>query len=328
MSSDDDSADASGDSGQAGGQPADKPRGLPSRRVRWPLYAVVVVAAVAAIVLLMVLRTTDADEPSIQPQDASNARLDTPAEESLDTDHDDSDKEPDPDVTVYDAPLPDAQVAWSEIATEVPMHPARRYSDEQLGLYEFIDEIVFYRTYYAQYRTVDDFHAGRDAEIHRIQREAYGHERERLQFERDIEGAIRTGYGFLPADIGPDGILEQAFDLWMAKCAAEAGYPDVVLDDETEEELQLYEREFGLTADDYYFDLRHSCARRAASYPTLRPGLYVTNLLRPYEAALIDGECMTISVNFDIVEIPVEHHDGDVPPVGGVAYSALPRVDR
>ena len=312
MSSDDDSADASGDSGQAGGQPADKPRGLPSRRVRWPLYAVVVVAAVAAIVLLMVLRTTDSDEPSIQPQDASNARLDTPEEESLDTDHDDSDKEPDPDVTVYDAPLPDAQVAWSEIATEVPMHPARRYSDEQLGLYEFIDEIVFYRTYYAQYRTVDDFHAGRDAEIHRIQREAYGHERERLQFERDIEGAIRTGYRFLPADIGPDGILEQAFDLWMAKCAAEAGYPDVVLEDESEEELLQYEREFGLSANDYY-DLRHSCARRAASYPTLSRDVR-DELLHRIRQHLLRAVHDYIREH-GIVEIPVEHHEGDVHPL-------------
>ena len=310
MSSDDDSEDASGDSGQAGGQPADKPRGLPCRRVRWPLYAVVVVAAVAAIVLRMVLRTTDADEPSIQPQDASNARLDTPAEESLDTDHDDSDEEPDPGVIVYDVPLPDAMAAWSEIAAVVPLDPVRLYGDDELGLYELVDGIIFDRPYYVRFRTEDDAleHSSRRSEY--IVIEARGHERERLKFERYVEGAIRVSYSFLPENIGSDGLLEQAFYEWIEQCVTDAGYPDIVFDLPVEPDG--YRADFGLPYEEF-LDLRHSCARRAASYPTLDPDVR-DDLLGRLRQLLLMGVHDYIR-DHDIVEIPIEHHDGDAHPL-------------
>ena len=117
MSSDDDSTAAAGGSGRAGGRSAGRPRGLPSRPARWALLGVIVVVAVAAIVLL-VLRTPDADESAVR--------------------------------------LPDARTAWSEIAAVVPLDPARLYGDDELGLYELVDGIIFDRPYYVRFRTHDD----------------------------------------------------------------------------------------------------------------------------------------------------------------------------
>ena len=237
------------------------------------MLGAIVVLAVAAIVLL-VLRTPDADESAVQ--------------------------------------LPDARAAWSEIAAEVPLDPARRYSDEELGLYEPIDEIIFYRPYYSQFRTFDDYFDLFSARRDTISTEVSGHERERLRFEVNVEDALSRAYNDLPTDLGRGGLLEQAYDEWMAKCAAEAGFSDVVLADEIEEELQHYEREFGLSADEFY-DLRHSCARRAASYPMLDPEVrdeLLGRMRRHYLHAA--HEFIRLS---GIVEIPVEHHDGDAHPL-------------
>ena len=47
--------------------------------------------------------------------------------------------------------------SWDEIAAQVPLGPGRRYSDEELGLYDLIDQVVFYRPYFARGRTIDEF---------------------------------------------------------------------------------------------------------------------------------------------------------------------------
>ena len=93
----------------------------------------------------------------------------------------------------------------------------------------------------------------------------------------------------------------------MAVCAAEAGFADVVLADETDAELERYESEFGLSAEDFY-DLRHDCARRAGYYPTLETGVrdeMIGRLKQYYLQAVYDAFRLS-----GIVEIPVDYREG------------------
>lgn len=209
-------------------------------------------------------------------------------------------------------PLDEVGPAWSEIAAQVPLESGRNYSDEQLGLYDLIDGVVHYRPYYAQFRTLDDYFADFGARRDAIPTEVEGHERERLQFEIDVEDALARAYNHLPGELGPDGLLEKAYDVWMSECAAEAGFADVVLADETAAELEHYESEFGLSAEDFY-DLRYDCARKAAYYPTLDPDMrdeMVGRLKRHYLQAVYDFIRLS-----GIVEIPVHDREGAPRPL-------------
>ena len=209
-------------------------------------------------------------------------------------------------------PLDEVGPSWAEIAQQVPSDPGRRYSDVELGLYDLIDEAVYYRPYYARFRTPDDYFADYRARRHSIPTEVEGHERERLQFEIDIEDALARSYHYLPADLGPGGLLEQAYDDWMSDCAAEAGFAGVELADKSAAELGRYESEFGLSADEFY-ELRYDCARQAAHYPTLDPGVrdeMVGRLKQHYLQDLHDF------IRFSgVVEIPVDHHEGAPRPL-------------
>ncbi len=200
--------------------------------------------------------------------------------------------------------------AWAEIAAELPPDSNRRYTDEELGLEALIDDIVLYRPYFARFRTEDAYMEHQLEHDKYIYEEATGHERERLAFEREIESAILTNYGFLPEDIGPDGMLEQAFDEWMEECAADAGYPDVQFDLSLEPDG--YREDFGLPYDEF-LDLRHECARRAAAYPTLDPEIR-DDLIYRLRKHLLMGLHDYIR-DFDVVEISVEHRDGDLHPI-------------
>jgi len=203
--------------------------------------------------------------------------------------------------------LEDIGPSWDEIAEQMPSDPSRKYSDEELGLYDLIDEVVYFRPYYAQFRTRDDYFADFGARRDAIPTEVEGHERERLQFEIVMEGVLDGAYVDLPSDLGPGGPLEQAYDDWMADCAAEAGFADVVLADETDAELERYESEFGLSAEDFY-DLRHDCARRAGYYPTLETGVrdeMIGRLKQHYLQAVYDAFRFS-----GIVEIPIDYREG------------------
>ena len=284
MSIDDDSSRASGGSGQAGRWRVDRPRKWSSRRMRWSLLGAVVMLTVTAVVLSVVLRAPEPDEASV--------------------------------------PLPDASTAWSNIAAEVSLDPARRYSDEELGLYELVDKVVFYRPYFARARTADEA-VEQYINIRDYQEfEAEGHERERLLFEFDVESALLVAYGDLPADLGEDGRLVRAYYEWMTHCVADAGFPDVVLDPDTQEEVPIYQAEYeqldsyesatGFTLDEFY-DLRFECARRATSFPTLEPGVR-DGLVHRMRQHLLQAVHEYLREP-DVIEIPVEHHEGDVHPL-------------
>lgn len=209
--------------------------------------------------------------------------------------------------------------SWDEIAAQVPLEPGRRYSDEELGLYDLIDEVVFYRMYFARGRTIDDDFESRMGRYEYIQNGDSKYRRERLRFEFDIEAEALYARDSLPADLGEDGLLEDAYHRWMTECVAEAGFPDVVVDPDTgnempiylaeDEQLVFYESETRFTRDRFY-DLRYGCAQRAVSYPNLDPderGALIGRLKKHYLQAAYDyirdtGE-----------EVPIEEslYDGD-----------------
>lgn len=216
----------------------------------------------------------------------------------------------------------DVTVAWAEIAAELPMDSNRRYSDEELGLHEIIDEIVYYRPYYARHRTADDYLDFISTRRSVIPTQVSGHERERLQFEFDVEDALSRAYNNLPADLGRGGMLERVYNEWMVDCVADAGFPGVVLDPDTQqeipiylaedEELALYDSTTGFTSGEFY-DLRLGCAQRAASYPTLDPEVrdsLLNRVRKHYLQAVYD-----FIRDSGIVEIPVEHDESVIHPL-------------
>lgn len=158
--------------------------------------------------------------------------------------------------------------AWAEIAAQVPLDSDRLYSDEELGIFGLIDDVIFSTPSYIEFRTVDEFIAADNERHDYISFVASGYERERLVFERDIDDAIRTAYIFLPPDLGEGGRLELAFVEAMRECAAEAGFPGINPMGGSDDEYAHWETEYGLTFDDF-LDLRHECAQYAADYPTL-----------------------------------------------------------
>ena len=244
------------------------------RHVRWVVLGAAAVVVVVTLVLVLLLGIGDSEE--------------------------------------FSEPFDEVGPSWAEIAQQMPTDSGRRYSDVELGLYDLIDELVYYRPYYARFRTPDDYFADYGARRHAIPTEVEGHERERLQFEIDIEDALARAYHYLPADLGPGRLLEQAYDNWMSDCAAEAGFAGVELADRSAAELDHYESEFGLSADEFY-DLRYDCARQASYYPTLDPDMrdeMVGRLKQHYLQDLYDF------IRFSgVVEIPVDHHEGAPRPL-------------
>lgn len=192
---------------------------------------------------------------------------------------------------------------WAEIAAQVPLDSDRRYSDEELGLFELIDDVIFSTPSYIRFRTVDEFIAVNNERNDYISFVASGHERERLVFERDIENAIRTEYAFLPPDLGAGGRLELAFVDAMRECAADAGYPDINPMGSSDDEYAYWETEYGLTFDNF-LDLRHRCAQYAAGYPTLDQEVRdkLLNRMREHHLRAVHDYIR----QYEIAEIPVE----------------------
>lgn len=197
----------------------------------------------------------------------------------------------------------DSSLAWLDIAEDLPLDPDRRYSDEQLGLYGLIDDVIAETPVYIRFRTVEDYIAFEDQKREQIYTLPSGHERDRLIFEVEIEDAIHSAYGSLSSDSEAGGRLALAFVDAMKECAAEAGYPDINPVGGSDEEEAYWEATFGLTSD-ALLDLRHECAQRAASYPTLDPDVrdeMLNSMRRHYLQAVHD-----YIRQYEVAEIPVE----------------------
>ncbi len=213
----------------------------------------------------------------------------------------------------------------AETVAEPTLLPGRRYSDEDLGLDELIDEEIL--PFDARYRSSAEASERLDEVFRYLEDEAVGHERERMQFENNLALVFWQADERNPPDRER---LDRAFRSAMDECAAAAGFEGVMLYDDPDidperyqsdgagllaEELarlDRYESEFGLGRVSY-LDLRHECAQQAASYPTLDPVVrdeLLGRLEEHYRAAVYE-----YLREFPDAEVPLVDHEGAPRPL-------------
>lgn len=181
----------------------------------------------------------------------------------------------------------------------------RRYSDEELGIEELFEELIVPR--YARFRSPQDASDYNSAKERYLLEEAVGHERERLYFEHNLTSVYWRAHDELPAELGSGGTLDRAYEETMDQCAAAAGWPGVTLYGVSQSDVDAFGEQFGLTLDDF-LDLRHECAKEAASYPTLDPAVrdaLLDRLREHYRAAV--HEFLRENPH---LEIPLVDHPG------------------
>ena len=184
----------------------------------------------------------------------------------------------------------------------------RRYSDEELGLDAVIDDFVEIMTPVdTRFRSTSDRHEYRFERHRYMEEEAVGHERERLWFEFNLASAFANSYDDLPADLGDSGLLFQAFEEAMDRCAQAEGWPGVRLYGVSQSDVEQFEIDFGLSLDEF-LDLRYECAQQAATYPTLDPLVrdeLLGRLREHYRAAAHE-----YLREFPDAEVPLVDHEG------------------
>ena len=196
-----------------------------------------------------------------------------------------------------------------ETAARPTLPPGRSYSDEELGIDELIDEEIV--PFDAKFRSFADWEVPYDERQRYLEEEAVGHDRERMHFERNLEWLLSSEYDKLPADLGHGGILDRAFNEAMSECADAAGWPGLKLGVSSKSDVDHALDVSGLTYEEF-LDLRHECAKEAASYPTLDPAVrddLLGRLREHYRAAVHE-----YLREFPDAEVPlVDHPSGPRP---------------
>lgn len=204
----------------------------------------------------------------------------------------------------------DQRGGLGESGDDVTVMPGRKYSDEELGMDQLVSEQL--TQVWAQFRSLGEWNAHLDEQDRYFHDEAYGHERERLNLERNVAWLLSNAYEDLPADLGSGGILDQAFETAMDECADAAGWPNVTLYGVSQSDVEAFGEQFGLTLDGF-LDLRHECSRQAASYPTLDPAVrdeLLDRLREHYRRAIHD-----YLREFPEAEVPLVDHPGAPRPL-------------
>ena len=203
--------------------------------------------------------------------------------------------------------------------------PERRYSDEELGLDELIDaEIV---PFDAQFRSFADWEEPHHKRQRYFEQEATSHERERMHFEHNLALVFWQADERNPPD---RELLDEAYRSAMDECAVSADFGGVMLYEdpnidperyqsdgagllkEKMARLDSYEAQFGLDYESY-LDLRHECAKQAASYPTLDPAVrdeLLERLREHYREAVYE-----YLREFPDAEVPLVDHEGSPRPL-------------
>ena len=146
---------------------------------------------------------------------------------------------------------------------------SRLYSSEELAVEEIVEDHLNHELPFALYRTIDEWMKASSERSQPLV--GTGHERERNFFESQVRIVLSAAGETLPPDVARgSGVLHDAEYEAMDECAADAGWPGVQLYDVSQQLGEEYEREFGLTLNQF-LDLRHECAKHAATYPTLDP---------------------------------------------------------
>lgn len=164
----------------------------------------------------------------------------------------------------------------------------RQYAVETVGVQEVINALR--RNSNATFRTDEDRRVHDRAESRWLDEMATDEEIERWWYVAALQLVIIEVGRYLdreyPELFLPDGQLNSAYYEAMDQCAADNGYPDLILVDpppmvaariEAETGVKIdgsyrdrLKRDFGLTLDGF-FDIRHECAKIAQTYPTLDP---------------------------------------------------------
>ena len=179
-----------------------------------------------------------------------------------------------------------AMVNWIGQSNAAGVYGENKYTDEDLGIQEIVSSYLADTGSYARYRTDEEASLVRQQESEWFEHIATGHDRERRWFELQLQVVLIAAGQKLPSHLGENGVLAGAFRDALDECAANAGYAEVRLYDdsnidpqrlqsdgqalaaERDAEFRRYEREYGL---DYelFVDLRHECHQYADDYPTL-----------------------------------------------------------
>ena len=191
-----------------------------------------------------------------------------------------------------------------------PVPPGRQYSDKELGLDQLIsNEIV---PFDAQFRTFADWEEPYDERQRYFEQEATGHERERMHFENNLALVFWRAYENLPPELGLDGTLDRAYDLAMDECADAAGWPGLRLNVNSRSDVDQVLETSGITYESF-LDLRHECAKQAATYPTLDPTVrdeLLVGLAEHYRQAVYE-----YLQEFPDAEVPLFEHEGSQRPL-------------
>jgi len=179
----------------------------------------------------------------------------------------------------------------------------RQYSEEELAVTVLVEEYVRNAVPFSNYRTLDErTYPSRDDPG------GIGHERERNFFEATLRLVMHAANDTLPPDVRfGSGVLHDARDEALSECTTAAGWPDVHVYDASKNDVERYERDYGLTPE-MFLDLRHECAKYAATYPTLDLAVRHELLAKRrdhYMTAVRDW----IAANPKLL-VPVEHHEG------------------
>lgn len=198
----------------------------------------------------------------------------------------------------------------ADAGEDVTVQPGRRYSDAELGIWEVFEEQ--FTPEYARFRSPQDADEYNRELWRYMWDEAVGHKRERMWFESNLAAVYWGAFDELPTELGSGGLLDQAFEEAMDRCAAESGWPGVTLYGVSQSEVDAFGEQFGLTLDGF-LDLRHECAREAASYPTLDPALrdeLLGRIREHYRAAVHE-----YLREFPDAEVPLVDHPGGPRPL-------------
>ncbi|WP_323670986.1 hypothetical protein [Candidatus Poriferisodalis multihospitum] len=188
--------------------------------------------------------------------------------------------------------------------------PGRKYSDEDLGFEKVFQELIV--PSHARFKSTSDRLEDRAERERYFLQEAVGHERERMYFEHNLASVYWSAYDELPAELGSGGILDQAFETAMNECAGARGWPGLTPDINTKADVDQAVEEFGMTHERFR-ELRHECAKEAASYPTLDPAVrdeLFDRLREHYRRAVHD-----YLREFPEAEVPLVEHPGAPRPL-------------
>ena len=198
----------------------------------------------------------------------------------------------------------------ADAAATAALPPERRYTDEELGLDEMIDEHL--EPVWAQFRSLSEWDKHREELKHYFTRQAKGHERERMYFERNVRLSCPTSTSTCRPVWGAEEFLTVlARTQWTGAPRREAGpaCSSTVFPRPTSSSSRPISACRWMNS----WTCVMSARSRAASYPTLDPVVrdeLLGRLGEHYRAAVYE-----YLLEFADAEVPLVDHEGAPRPL-------------